>query len=181
MTNAPLAATNVWSIADLRDYALPAPVSLFPLSGGAWWCLAVGGLVVVCAAVLVVMRWRGNAYRRAALSLLAELEVDMCGGQSALSRSLPYQVSSILKRTALVAWPRASVAALHGQAWVDFLRKSGASACLPQQVGEMLVDGDVEATADAQTVAQLLVFARDWVRLHQSPPDLNAATGEDGA
>ncbi|WP_223557501.1 DUF4381 domain-containing protein, partial [Pseudomonas sp. BF-B-18] len=86
---------NVPSIEQLKEMALPAPVSYAPQTWG-WWVL----LAVLMAAVLVVgarrfWQWRRDRYRREALVRLAELQSS--DDQISALRELP----ELLKRVAL--------------------------------------------------------------------------------
>ena len=86
---------NVPSIEQLKEMALPAPVSYAPQTWG-WWVL----LAVLMAAVLLVgarryWQWRRDRYRREALARLAELQGS--DDQISALRELP----ELLKRVAL--------------------------------------------------------------------------------
>jgi hypothetical protein len=147
-------------LANLRDIAVPTPVPWWPPAPG-WWILAAA--LLLAAAVLVLRRlrrWRADAYRRAALRELAALEAgSMPAGQLAAA------VSTLLKRTALAAYPRADCASLSGAAWVDFLDRTGGSfgtgpaRLLPQLVWS--------APADASALPAILTAARRWITTHR--------------
>ena len=79
-------------LSNLRDLVLPPAVSLWPPAPG-WWIVAAAGLAA--AAILsaaAVARYQRNAYRREALRQLDTVD--------------PGGISTVLKRTALAAWPR---------------------------------------------------------------------------
>lgn len=102
---------EVLSLSDLQDIVLPAVPPFWPPAQGFWILLF---LLVVSA--ISFWRWRRmlyrkDAYRRAGLELL---------GQAHSVRD----VSLVLKRVALAAWPRDRVASLYGSEWADFLNKS---------------------------------------------------------
>jgi len=140
-------------LSNLRDLALPPEVSLWPPAPG-WWIVATAGLAA--AAVLstaAVARYRGNAYRREALRQLDTVD--------------PAGISTILKRTALAAWPREQVAALTGAAWLAFLDRTGRTTAFTDGAGrhiETLAFGGAidPASADAARAA-----AKAWVRRHR--------------
>ena len=86
---------NIPSIEQLKEIALPAPISYAPQTWGWWVLLAV---LVVTALLLGARRywqWRRDRYRREALARLAQLQ-QRSGDLSAL-RELP----ELLKRVAL--------------------------------------------------------------------------------
>jgi hypothetical protein len=86
---------NIPSIDQLKELALPAPVSYAPQTWG-WWLLLA---VLVLAALLLGLRrywqWRRDRYRREALARLAQLR-GRSDDLNAL-RELP----ELLKRVAL--------------------------------------------------------------------------------
>lgn len=88
-------SSHVPSIDQLKEMALPAPVSYMPQTWG-WWCVL--GLLLVGLLVWAARRywqWRRDAYRREALERLAQLQ-RRSSDLNAL-RELP----ELLKRAAL--------------------------------------------------------------------------------
>jgi hypothetical protein len=103
--------SDQYSLSNLWDIVVPEPVSWWPVAPAVWVVLGlatVGALVFVWR--LYVARKR-NAYRRAGLALLAEAKST-------------HDVSVILKRVALAAFPREQVASLAGDDWVAFLNQT---------------------------------------------------------
>lgn len=104
------------SLVDLLDQLVvpdpPPPVSMMPQTAG--WAIAGALLLVLLAYGLwrMVVRYRANAYRRAALAELTQAGDD------------PAQVAAILRRTALVAYDRRRVAGLQGPDWIAFLERT---------------------------------------------------------
>jgi Domain of unknown function (DUF4381) len=133
----------------MHDLLLPPPIPLWPATP-AW---AVLGAVVLAALLWLAWRglraWRRDAYRREALRALAVAEA-------------PAEVSAILKRTALAAWPRAQVAALSGAGWAAFLRRTAPRARLDEATARRLAD---LAYAPAAPVPREAAHA--WVRHHR--------------
>ena len=137
-------------LSNLKDIVVPPEVPLWPPAPG-WWILGVG--CIAAGAILIavaVARYRRNAYRRQAL---LELErVEAC------------DISAVLKRAALVAWPRAEVASLTGETWRAFLDRTARTDAFTRGAGR-----DLEALAfggpgDASGV---LAAARSWIRRHR--------------
>ncbi len=136
----------------MHDLVDVVPVSWTPQTVG-WlvvglWLLAV----LLLAAARALESRRRNRDRRAAL---AELDsIESAGSLAAL-----------LKRTALVAYPRTEVASLYGAEWADFLRRS----CPRDRV----VDESADALATAAyrrdiDVGALVRPARRWIRGHRA-------------
>ena len=112
------------SLDNLRDIVELPPVPWWPPAPG-WWVLLT--MAVVATFVVAWRVWaarRAAAYRRAALR---ELE----------SATSVATIAEILKRTALVAYPRTDVASLSGSAWSQWLAETGGRE-VPHGVVEVL-------------------------------------------
>jgi hypothetical protein len=141
------------SLANLRDIAMPPPVPWWPPAPGWWFLLATMCLIAVLAAIRGWRRWRTNAYRRAALRSLR-------GAESVAT------IAEILKRAALVAFPRAEVASLSGSAWVQWLAETGGKP-VPASLSQALSLG-VYAGREIADSSELAGFAAEWIRSHQA-------------
>jgi hypothetical protein len=133
-------------LANLRDIAVPPDVSFWPPAPG-WW--AVGAAVAVAAGLAIaaaVRHWRRNAYRREALR--------------ALETAGAHDISGILKRAALAAFPREQVASLNGAAWLAFLDRTGGTAFADTALLALTYGGSGDRDA---VVAQ----ARRWLAHHR--------------
>lgn len=133
----------------MHDLLLPSPVSLWPATP-AWAVL--GGLLLALLLWLAWLTWRAwhrRAYRREALRALDAAQT-------------PGEAAALLKRTALAAWPRAEVAALSGESWARFLRRTAPRAHLTEDAARNL-----SALAYVPAMAEGVgAAARLWVRHH---------------
>jgi hypothetical protein len=139
-------------LSNLRDIAVPPPVSFWPPAPG-WWvvgaaCLVAGGLAVAA----VVRHRRRNAYRREALRELASAEAS--------------DISAILKRAALAAFPREQVASLSGPAWLAFLDRTGGT----RFAGTALASRAYGGTGDRDAVMTVKAEAQRWITSHSPSP-----------
>ena len=131
---------QVPTILDLNDIVEPGAVGAWPLAPTltAFLALAIAGLLFV--AIAAGLRRHRTAYRREALRLLnAAADKD--------------EIMVLLKRVALVGWPRESVAPLHGDDWVDFLNRN-CTRC------------SFKPDAELQ---ELSAQASEWIRYHRRP------------
>lgn len=140
-------------LANLRDIVLPPPIAWWPPAPG-WWVLGAG--VLACALLLVlrfVLRYRANAYRREAARALRDPTAAPA-------------IAAVLKRVALVAYPRADVARLTGAAWSAFLDRTGG---FPADAAAALHRASLDPSRplDAAEAPVVLAAARTWVRRHR--------------
>ncbi|MCC9643632.1 DUF4381 domain-containing protein [Rhodopirellula sp. JC740] len=145
----------------LHDIVEPAPVSWWPLASG--WYMLLGGLalLLVWAAWKWWRHWCANAYRREALKEL----------QTATSVA---DISTLLRRTALVTTPREHLAGLTGSNWADWLSQQLPSATdpsMPRSVRDQLTSSVYQPSADddpnANSVEELRSYAKKWIAHHQ--------------
>lgn len=108
--------------AALHDIHLPLAISNWPLAIG-WWGLCFIFLMCIFAASYWFFKKRAKERpKRQALSLLNEYEAAYQQGEAvALSAA---RVGELLKRVALVYYPRHNVASLQGEAWIGFLNQT---------------------------------------------------------
>jgi len=147
-------------LSNLRDIVLPPEVPLWPPAPG-WWivaaaCAAVAGGV----AVMAVLRHRRNAYRREALHALEGVDGR---AEPAAAR----QVSTVLKRAALAAYPREEVAQLSGAAWLDFLDRTGRTEAFTQGPARALPALAFGGAGDKEAMKAIVEEARRWIRTHR--------------
>ncbi len=148
-------------LAGLRGYHLPEPPSWWPPAPG-WWVLAAAVLI----AVAVLAFWYTRRRRRQAAAHQARHELkalrrrfDRHGDAVEYVREL----SKLLRRYAVTAFPRRDVAALTGNAWLDFLDRHAGNAQFIQGVGRQLIDAPYKPAASID-VEQLAALVDDWIR-----------------
>lgn len=159
-------ANDMASLERLHDIVEPLPVSLFwPLATG-WWILIA---LIVATGVWITVKWlktwRVNAYRRQALLELQQID-DM--------NALPL----ILKRAALAAYPRESVASLRGAEWITFLNTSTSRALFSKELGEIMLSlGYSRNGLDKSQGKELILAVRKWITFHRPFSKLSKEQG----
>lgn len=135
-----------YSLDKLQDIVIPNAPPFWPPAPGVWVALIVTIAIVLFMFIRLRAARQQNAYRRAGLDLLNN------------ARTV-YDVSVILKRVALVAFPREQVASLYGNEWAVFLNNR-CKGCRFTEFAEY----DVSREADQQ----LLKMANSWIRRHRA-------------
>ncbi len=156
-------------LADLRDWHLPDPISWWPPAPG-WWLLA--GLVVV-GSLLAVYWWRRwhrqGAGTRTALRQLDALRIALATDGDA--RRFAIGVSQLLRRLALVRYPREQVAGLSGSAWLLFLDATGGAGGFAQGAGRVLAESAYRDASfdEGFDPEQLSLLVARWIRSQPRP------------
>jgi predicted negative regulator of RcsB-dependent stress response len=144
--------TDPYSLTNLRDIVVPDAPPFWPPAPGAWVALGVILALVFLVAWRIRTQRKRNAYRKAGLVLLVKSKTA-------------HEISVTLKRVALAAFPRASVASLYGDQWAAFLHRT-----CPREHFQALAEIDAQAPADAERIE----LASTWIR-HHCVPDSQAS------
>lgn len=155
------------ALAQLRDIHLPPPVDGWPPALG-WWML-VGAVLLVIGLVWLLRTLRArNRLQRRALDLLNQIEHRHLQSRDAVA--FASQVSTLLRRVAVVRFPDQHPAGLTGEAWLDFLDRTGGNGAFRHGPGASLVSapykphGDLDAPQLASVVRQWLTHATATAR-----------------
>jgi Domain of unknown function (DUF4381) len=145
----------------LRDIHLPPAPPFWPPAPG-WW--------VVAAVLLALLAWGGYAawrqlrlrrQRRRVMDVLARLESGLASERSPEGLA---HVSVLLRRLALMRFPRARVAALTGRAWLRFLDESGGQGRFTDGPGRVLASGPYQRALPPDfDIVGLVALVREWV------------------
>lgn len=137
----------------LEEVPEPPPIPLTPQTPG--W-IVVGGVALVLFVLAVRAlwrRWRANAYRRAALRALEGAGDD------------PAAIAAILRRAALVAYPRTEIAPLAGDGWLTFLDSTYPGGGFADGPGRVLAAAPYRPQPASPELRRI---ATDWLRKHKA-------------
>jgi hypothetical protein len=148
-------------LALMHGPVMPEPVAWLPATPG-WW-IVLGWLmaVIVLAALQLEGRRRRNRYRRDALAELKAIEARMHDDPVVSAQ----RIAAVLKRTALVAYPRRDVAGLHGAEWARFLTESADNDPQIAKAADDLAAAAYRPDANPQVLSSP---ARRWIRRHRA-------------
>jgi hypothetical protein len=140
----------------MHPLAIPEPVSWLPETDG-WWAMLVWILLLAAMGGFKFAQHRRlNRYRREALAELAAI-------MEARGEANAADIARLIKRTALTVFPRIEVADLFGDAWADFLMKTGQNDpvinATARSIAKAAYTPDVE-------IAEIAAGAERWIRHH---------------
>jgi hypothetical protein len=106
------------ALGQLKDVHLPQEISIFPLAG--IWYILMGIVVVITALGLwwILVKNRYKKQKLQAYALLAEIEKKQSG-------EMLSEISILIKRVAILKYPKEKVHTLFGEKWLEFLDKTG--------------------------------------------------------
>ncbi len=145
----------------LRDIHLPGAPAFWPPAPG-WWLVAAALIgLLAWAGFIALRRYRLRRRRQRVLAVLARLEAGLAGERTPENLA---QLSLLLRRLALMRFPRRRVAALTGNAWLRFLDESGGNGRFSQGPGQVLATGPYRRSLPPDLdAAGLASLVRAWV------------------
>ncbi|AHE68328.1 DUF4381 domain-containing protein [Legionella oakridgensis] len=156
------------ALSQLRDIHMPLPIGWWPLAPG-WYVLIILLIIVLMVAVLFLRRsyLHGQARRRA-LRLLAAYQQQY--QREGNCQHISACISELLKRVALVYFPRKNVASLQGEAWILFLNETGKNVDF-SQVRSQLLDVPYQRRGMAKDNDLTLLFSmtKKWINQRRKP------------
>jgi hypothetical protein len=149
----------------LRDIHEPAPPPVWPPAPG-WW---IAGAALLAAAVALALWLRRRRLRQRPIrAALAELEQwQRTAGDDPVRDA--EVLAALLRRAALVRYPREAVAPLAGDAFLTFLDRTAGSHAFSAGAGRVL-GSDRYAPDVTLDVRPLHALARRWLREHLDGP-----------
>jgi len=154
-------------LAGLIDIPLPPAVSLWPQTWTSRIAIALLLAMVIAALWRFIHSWRANRYRREALFELDEIGQRLDASE-ARSTGLA-ELSMLVRRTALAAFPRETVAPLAGPAWLAFLDRSYGGQGFSLGPGRLLASAPYQRAApDQAQLSALTALVRQWIRGHHA-------------
>ncbi len=143
----------------LRDLHLPAPIGWWPLAYG-WWILFGLLVLAVCwVGYRQWLNWQAGAARRRALDELQKLQDRYAADHDAAAFII--NASTLLRRGMLAYAPRAEIAGLSGEAWLEWLDRGLDEPAFSAGAGRCLYDlpyrpASVAASLDISELTTLL-------------------------
>jgi hypothetical protein len=154
------------ALEQLRDIHLPDAIGWWPLAFG-WYLLAFIILLLVTLGISYGYRWhRGNRAKREALRHLTNYEQQYL--QTKNARLVSAQISELLKRVALVYFPRMRVAGLSGKAWIDFLNDTAKDIDF-HELAVCLIELPYQSEVLQIDISPLFVNAKAWIKQRGTP------------
>ncbi|WED43041.1 DUF4381 domain-containing protein [Legionella cardiaca] len=152
-------------LTQLHDIHLPAAIGWWPLAPG-WYVLIISLLLL--AGIFFAYSYRRRGYGRAkreALQLLANLQNEYRQHRNSQLSSM--KISELLRRVALVYFPRQQIASLQGNEWIEFLNTTSKKIDF-YQVSELLLQVPYQLSTE-RDLDPLFTRARAWIKQRGVP------------
>jgi len=147
----------------LKDIHLPLSPDMWPPAPG-WWVLAAAALGFLVWVIVQLYRlWRRHRLQKEILTSLDALQLH---SDEQIPQFLA-EISVLLRRVAMMKFPRQQVAALTGTGWLSFLDLHGGDGEYSNGAGSVLADGPYARYSKAGNQvdkAALLSLTRKWIK-----------------
>ncbi len=143
----------------LRDIHLPEPISWWPPAMG-WWIVALLILLTIAASIWLIKRLIRKTAVKSAKKLLLKIQQNTHLDDHAKLA----QISILIRRTAISIFPRAQVASLTGNAWLEFLDNSMQDTQFRLGIGKILGDGPYRQQPAAIDLDALYSLCLHWLK-----------------
>ncbi len=141
-------------LSQLKNVHLPKEVSIFPITGG-WYLLIILLLLLVGGGLW--WKFIKNKYKKQKLqayALLAEIEKKQ-------SDEMLSDVSILIKRVAILKFPKESVHTLFGERWLEFLDRTSKTTDFTKGEGRYLLN--IYQTGRIENPDKFFACVRHWL------------------
>lgn len=153
------------ALAQLKDIHLPEPIGWWPLAPG-WYVLMAILLVIVIGFIYLDHKRRLHARaKNQALKLLAVYKQQY--EQENNTQATSARISELLRRVALVYFPRSEVASIHGDDWIQFLNKTSKGIDF-KPVQSMLLESPFKRS-ETLNLKPLFTRSEQWIKQRRVP------------
>ncbi len=158
-------------LAALHPLREPAAIGWWPLAPGWWVLIALAVLATAIACYYLVRRYRANAYRRLALKQLQTIQSRYADklGEDECIQNTARDSNALLKSVALRVFPRQDIAALSGEAWLDFLNKTRRSESADTEFSAAFANAAYLPKTPDLDAEQLFRACQSWISKHRAP------------
>lgn len=157
------------ALAQLRDIHLPTPISWWPLALG-WYALLA--ILLSVSIGLIYLSHKRRLHAQAKNQALKLLDIYKANHEKEPNTQLmSARISELLRRVALVYYPRSDVASLNGKDWIVFLNKTGKGIDF-NPVASMLLESPFKPSPkgkESLNLKPLMSRAEQWIKQRGVP------------
>ncbi len=153
------------ALAQLKDIHLPEHIGWWPLAPGWYLVILLILFLIITLSYLAYKRHANALAKNQALQLLSSYKEQYEKDRNAQLASA--RISELLRRVALVYYPRSEVASLHGDTWVEFLNQTSKGIDF-KPVKSMLLDSPFK-TSETVNLKPLITRAQRWIKQRGAP------------
>lgn len=145
---------NSATLNQLKNVHLPDSISIFPLAIG-WYIIITIVIILIIFACIKLKQKKYNNQVKQIYALLAKIEADKTNRQLS-------EVSILIKRVAIMKFPKLNVHTMFGEKWLNFLDEVGKTNNFTNGDGRYLLD--IYQNKPIENPEQFFVVVRQWLK-----------------
>ncbi len=150
----------------IEDIITPESVDFWPLAIG-WWLLLILSFIVMVGLFLIYKKHKKKwGYRKQALYLL-EQTFKKWKAKKSSNEDTCHELLTLLKRTAITAYPDQSISSLHGEAWLDLLNSQTPSPLFDKAMRNVIRTQQYQKKVNVD-INTLKNICEQWIKQHKS-------------
>ena len=153
-------AQNVQPALELKDIHLLLTPEVWPPAPGSWLLAIMLVVLLFLLSAWMLRHWRRRRLQKEAITTLETLGSNYSDAQTPQFLAA---LSILLRRVALMKYPRRQVAALTGSEWLSFLDRHGGEGQYSNGVGKVLAEGPYARHSNVDKDA-LLALSHKWIK-----------------
>ena len=153
------------ALAQLRDIHLPPSISWWPMAPGWYLVLLIALVLILYLACYLHKKNRHAKPKKQALALLEIYKQDYERDKNTQVTSA--RISELLRRVALVYFPRSQVASIYGEDWIGFLKNTSEGIEF-QQLKVLLLELPFKPSEEVN-LQPLIKAAESWIKQRRGP------------
>ena len=145
----------------LKDIHLPDAIGWWPPAMG-WWLLVILIPLMILLLIKLIRHITRSTAIKSAKRILTEIKQDSTKNELEKLR----EISILLRRVAVSVAPRANIAGLTGQAWLDFLDQGMKNKPFTQGIGQCLINTPYQNKISVNVdINQLILLCQQWLKV----------------
>lgn len=151
---------NMELLQQLKDIHLPSNIYMGPIAPG-WMIVFI--LLLGLLSCLIYIWYRKNQRKKTVKFALLKLKMlKNLIAENPKNINIAAEISTLIRRTALLYFPRADIAGLSGNDWLNFLNCSGNTTQFTEETGRMLIDAPYRKNSSLDLMP-LISLTQAWL------------------
>lgn len=145
----------------LKDIHLPVAIGWWPPAMG-WWLLVILIPLLILLLIKLIRHITRSTAIKSAKRILSQIKQDSTKNELEKLK----EISILLRRVAVSVAPRANIAGLTGQPWLDFLDQGMKDKPFTQGIGQCLINTPYQNNTSLNVdINQLISLCQQWLKV----------------
>ncbi len=148
-------------LTELKDIHLPTDPSFWPPAIG-WWLVLIMTFILTILTLVSIWIWKRRAAKRAALKELSRIKLIFYRNKN--HHLLAKEISMLLRRAAITAFPEKSAASLTNDTWIEFLNAKSDAILFSKDIKHIIAEAPYRSDCQPFDDSLLIAQTEKWLR-----------------